>query len=163
MKAWNSRPPEVNNLFNPSFCGEAIRRFVVKYQGELDEGPVYPLVFLVLPIVFHKPTRDLLTISSRSAMHYWIQTNQEVRVGFASRAKDLLPITRESIFFLLRTRTLGMKLSRLVSIPRRRTQGIVTQQEGESYDIYKKSELLGKWFARSGPPATVFTMWGVRP
>jgi len=33
----------------------------------------------------------------------------------------------------------------------------------EITDCFRKAEILGRWFARAGSPAVIYTMWGVRP
>src|ERR1039457_6981771 len=58
MRIWNDRPPEIAHLFNPAFCALLIREGVLGFVEVSPGGMPYPLVFLLLPIVLHKATRD---------------------------------------------------------------------------------------------------------
>ena len=37
------------------------------------------------------------------------------------------------------------------------------QGNGEIDDCYKKAKILGRLFAKSGSPSTIYAVWGVRP
>lgn len=160
MNTWEERPTEVANLLNPAFCGQLLRCAVQEHQRVSSRPLPYPLAFLVLPIVLHKATRERIRSNIRQPMHAWLQDNQEVRIGFAERAKELVPITNESLAFLLQLGVLSLddQAGMRVRI-RRNADG---QAEGEVPDCYLKSTLVGRWFARSGS-ATIYTMWGVKP
>ena len=94
-------------------------------------------------------------------MHVWLQDNQNVRIGFAERARDIVPVTKETVAFLLQVGAIavddraGVRLTRYVS------RNVPVNQE--ITDCYKKAEIVGRWFARAGAPAAIYTMWGVRP
>lgn len=163
MKPWESRPEEIANLLNPAFCGEIIRRSVEKYYDNSDSPFQYPLLYLILPIVLHRYTRDRINPIMRKQMHVWIQENQSVRIGFAERARQLRPVTNESILFLLQLQAANINEDGSVRINKYKRVKIDGHQTGEIADIFKKAEIIGKWFSSAGTTSTIFTMWGVKP
>ena len=161
MLSWERRPIEIAHLLNPAFCGELIRRSIKTYNAAVPNQFSYPLVFLVLPIVLHSKTRESISPNTREQMHVWLQSHQDVHIGFVERARDLVPITRETITFLLQVGAIaindraGLRLAPYV--PRTVPFNL------EITDCYRKAEIIGRWFARAGSPSAIYTMWGVRP
>lgn len=97
-------------------------------------------------------------------MHAWLSAHQDVRVGFAERARQLVPITKEAVTFLLQVGAVtigedaGMRPGPFVA--RRPKAG---EFGDEVADCFNKAIVVGRWFARAGTPTTIFTMWGVKP
>src|SRR5437867_10652346 len=106
LSTWQHRPPEVAYLLNPAFCGAIIRHCILRYRKEsVSKGAFpYPLTFLILPIVLHQRTRTSIPKMTRGQFHVWLQSNSYIRIGLADRARALVPVTKESISFLLQTR-----------------------------------------------------------
>src|SRR5690349_18318254 len=103
MLTWEDRPTEVANLLNPAFCGEVQRRCLRAYERQASQHLPYPLIFLVLPILLHGRTRNLISRPQRQNLHAWLHAHPDVKVGFADRARTLVPVTREAVSFLLHT------------------------------------------------------------
>lgn len=101
METWEDRPIEIAYLLNPAFCGEVLCRSIKAYNSNSDGLFPYPLVFLILPIVLHRKTRESISPTTREHLHVWLHAHQDVRVGFAERAKHIVPITKETVAFLL--------------------------------------------------------------
>ncbi|SER91008.1 three component ABC system middle component [Salisediminibacterium halotolerans] len=163
MKSWGNRPGEISHLLNPAFCGEIIRRTLIAYQQKSETNLEFPLIYLVLPITLHRETRERIELSSRNKMHVWLQANQDIRIGFSERAKQLVPITNEAIQFLLNQRALEIGVEGDLRVTPYRRKKIEGYSSGEIQDIMKKAEKVGKWFSSAGTTSTIFTMWGVRP
>lgn len=163
LKRWEQRPIEEANLFNPAFCGEILRRAIAFYNKNSETRFPYPLIFLVLPIVLHKSTRESIGEKIKSPLHVWLQENQNARVGFAERAKSLIPITKEAFNFLWQLNSVGIDEN--VGIGLRKGLKKVDENQGdeEIRDCLRKAEIVGRWFARAGNTANVYTMWGVKP
>jgi hypothetical protein len=123
----------------------------------------YPLVFLVLPIVLHKWTREAISPNTREQMHVWLQAHQSMRVGFAERAKQMVPYTKEALNFLFQVNALATNNSAELGLVRGQQRRISEQDSGEISDCYRKAEIIGRWFARAGSTANIYTMWGVKP
>ncbi|MEP0868830.1 DUF6521 family protein [Trichocoleus desertorum AS-A10] len=163
MTVWDQRPVESANLFNPAFCGEIIRLCVKSYFKESGRTFPYALAFLVLPIVLYHDTRVTMSARQYSYLHVWVQDNMHLRVNFANRARELVPVTREAITFLLQIGALELSNDAALHANSYRRKKIGSQNEASIASCYDKSELLGKWFARAGDTATIYVMWGVKP
>ena len=163
MIPWEERPVEIANLFNPAFCGEVLRRSINFYQQTNSLPFPYPLTFLVLPIILHRDTRERLSSRQRLTLHAWLQRNPVLKIGFAERASELIPITKEAIIFLLQVDAVRFdEQAGLISQPYK-SVSITGQDKGEIADCYRKAEIIGRLFARAGTVTTVYAMWGVRP
>ena len=162
MNPFESRPIEVANLLNPAFCGEILLRAVTQYRTTSGRAFPYALAFLVLPIVLHKRTRESILLGTRQQLHAWLQEHQDVRVGFAERAKEMVPFANETVMFLLQLNRLSVN-DRGELLANRRSRVGQVQTTTEIEDCYNKASIIGRWFARSGAVENVFAMWGVKP
>jgi hypothetical protein len=162
VKSWEARPFEIAYLMNPAFCGEILRRAITRYFETAGESLNYPLSYLVLPIVLHRKTRESIPAKSSEQLHTWLQKYPEARIGFAERARFLVPITNESLAFLLQSRAVSIDKRAGIKMIGRRS-GPLPTDENEVTDCFKKAEQVGRWFARAGSTANIFTMWGVKP
>src|SRR5262245_13069905 len=100
MKPWSQRPSEIANNLNPAFCGWLLREATEGYCSVTPAGIPFPLVFLILPVVLHRPTRALLPRSTVTALRPWLRAHPEARIGLAERAAELAEITRDAVLFL---------------------------------------------------------------
>lgn len=161
MIVWDKRPIEIASLLNPAFCGEVIRQSIESYQKTESQPFPFPLVYLILPIVLHKKTRE--TIASQRQLHVWLQANENVKIGFADRTRELVPITKEAMIFLLQVGAIEVDEQaglRVVSDQRRIPP---SRPEGEISECYRTAVVIGRWFARAANVPTIYALWGVRP
>lgn len=161
MDAWNKRVPEIAYLLNPAFCSSTIYHVILEYQKKTKRAFPFTLVYLILPIVLHKSTRD--RIISRTNMVVWIQKNPDVLIGFPGRAKSLVPFANESVEFLLQRNILEIahgELSIVKTLSKTKIKAIADQ---EILDCYNKSEHVGRWFAQMGAEENIYAAWGVKP
>jgi len=161
MTPWEKRPIEIAHLLNPAFCGELLRRCIRAHNAVAESQFPFPLVFLPLPIVLHRKTRESISGNTREQMHVWLQSHQDARIGFAERAKELVPITREAVAFLFQIRAIAVDNRAGLRLNPYDVRKIAFNEE--ITDCFRKAEILGRWFARAGSPAVIYTMWGVRP
>jgi hypothetical protein len=162
VKSWEARPFEIAYLMNPAFCGEILRRAIVRYFETAGYPFAYPLAYLVLPIVLHRKTRESISAKSSEQLHAWLQKYPEARIGFAERARFLVPITNESLAFLLQARAVFIDKHAGIRTVGRRSNSL-PPDEHEVTDCFRKAGHIGRWFARAGSTANIFTMWGVKP
>ena len=164
MTAWTSRPVEVANLLNPAFCSVLIFEAANSYQQEQNASFPFSLSFLVLPIILHESTREKLPRSIMTKMHSWIRNNPELRIGFAERARQMVPYTRESLLFGISTSVLLLNNQTGDIDVDPKKLGKRTWQTGtEESACIRKSVLLGKWFAQTGDATIIYGMWGIQP
>lgn len=163
MKSWENRPIEEANLLNPAFCGELLRHAMKQYNMYAEQPFPYPLIFLILPVVLHRYTREAIPPNTREQFHVWLQNNQSVRVGFAERTKNLVPFTKEALNFLLQLNI--VTINKTAGLELKRNPRPIDRQQGDTEikDCFRKAEIVGRWYARAGNTANVYTMWGVKP
>jgi hypothetical protein len=158
----NSHSRESFNLFNESFCGLSIMSGILGYQTVTSKPCPYPLLFLLLPTVFHTETRVSIPRSGRTSLHSWLQDTSHIRIGYAERCEDFVDITRQSIRFLLQRSAIsispeGVAISADITIPQRNTFS------NESKEILSRAETLGKLFGKAGSCEVIYALFGVKP
>jgi hypothetical protein len=162
MKAWNQRPFEVRNLFNPAFCGLILFKALRGYE-ELDEaGMPFSLALLVLPLCLHKDSRQTLEKGNRSYLLRVVEKNPKLLIGFATRAAELLPFALEAFGYLMERGVIQVADNgRIYTIP-----DLVRKSDtgtAESVSCQRVARFVGKEFARIDDRVTVYTTFGVRP
>jgi len=164
LSPWSERPLEQARLLNPAFVGTLVWSCARAYAATANQAQPYALSFLVAPVVLHKSTRECLPTTTRTSIVSWVGENPTVIVGFAERARSLVPLVKEAVLFASNGGLLQVQESRVVAEARPRS---MTRFEREASDevkaCIKKAEFLGKWFALSGDYTTVMALWGVAP
>jgi hypothetical protein len=164
MKHWEERNIITANLLNPAFCGEVIRRTVASYNdNEEDAKFPFSLLFLILPIVLHKNTRENMPVRSSTYFHSWVEENEFLFIDFAERVRQLNPFTRESLMFLLKYNAANITNDGLIEINPYRKKTPKGENLGEVIEIYRKAELLGKWLRLTGNEQTIYMFLKIRP
>lgn len=161
MNAWNKRVPEIAYLLNPAFCSLIIYHVILEYQKKSSRDFPITLVYLVLPIILHKSTRERIT--SKTNMVVWIQKNPDVLIGFPSRAKSLVPFANESIEFLLQKNILEISHSELSVVKTLSKAKINVIADQEILECINKAAHVGRWFAQMGAEENIYAVWGVKP
>ncbi len=164
LTPWTERPLEHARLLNPAFLGSLLWLCAKGYASAAKEYQPYALSFLVVPVVLHKKTREVLPTTSRTSLVAWLGENPSVTVGFSERATALVPLVEEAILFAANGGLLQMKAARVVAGSRPRAMAKFEREASkEVRECIKKAEFVGKWFALSGDYTTVFALWGVVP
>lgn len=162
MKSWNIRAHEVAYLLNPAFCGRILYTTIKTYGEKTNRAFPFPLIYLVLPLVLHKGTRS--SINSRTQLLLWVQKYPQLLIDFPQRAKELIPITNESIEFLLQTGKIILTPNGELEAPAStRSLSKTKFVDDEVTECIKKSEHIAKWFAGAGKVETIYVELGVRP
>ena len=164
MTRWEERPVEVANLLNPAFCGLVIYVCAEAHESGAGKPIPYALAFLVLPLVLHSDTRSTMKPNTRY-FEVWLNLNPEIKVGLATRARSLVPFTREALGFLQRSGKLTIRetdaalvVTRALRRPRRR---FALGEDTKA--CLAGARVLGKWFGRANSPATIYASLGLRP
>ena len=157
MKAWPDRPRVEATMLNPALFAALISVAAHDYQANADEAMIWPLGFLLPPLVLHRPTRDTLPTSTRTHFSTWVRREPLIRAGFPARAAALTALTREGLRAGLRAGVLAIDGGRL--------SGTLTARpaEGELGEMMKAAALVGRWLAKLDQPSTAFALLGVRP
>ena len=133
------------------------------YFEEARVGLPFALAFVVLPIVLHKASRDALPRQIRTRMHAWLQSHEELRITFADRARDLVPITRQALLFGAQHGLLSITREEGVMPGGRAVARGRWPADAEMAACWKEAHFLGRWLTRSGTPTTTYVLWGIRP
>jgi hypothetical protein len=163
--AWRERPQELAHLLNPAFLGLLVVRTSAGYAMEGGAGLPFPLVFLALPIVLHRSTRERLPRTIATKMTVWMEQLPDVRVGFPERVRALGPHVREAVHF-----DLAMDAVRLTADARLEVSNDMqarVELRGEAMDevneCLRRASFVGRWLTGAGSMSTIFASWGIRP
>ncbi len=162
MKRWDQRPFEVRNLFNPAFCGLILFRAFQGYEEENPDGMPFSLALLVLPLCLQKDSRQVIEDSPRSYLLKTVEKKPQLLVGFADRARDLLPFALEALGLLMERGCITvLQDGRLKTVPNCVRKSVTGTSE--SISCQRVARIIGKEFARIADRVTVYTTFGVRP
>ena len=162
MKSWNLRTHEVAFLLNPAFCGRVLYSTIKTYNEKANRALPFPLIYLVLPLVLHKETRA--NINSRTQLQLWVQQYPQLLIDFPKRARELVPITNESVEFLLQTGNIILTPNGELKIsPILKSLSKTKFVDDEISECLKKGEHIAKWFVAAGKAETIYIELGVRP
>lgn len=160
--SWEQRPPEIAFLLNAAFCAVVLRTATRAYVAEIKRGLPLPLAYVLLPLVLHKTTRDALPPSTRTRMLTWLATSPAARLGVPDRVRRVAPYVREALIFAVQHEVLSLDESARLWPATRRLRPYVPNAGSDAASCLSRAELLGRWFARSGDPATVLAAWGLQ-
>jgi hypothetical protein len=164
LAPWPERPTEQARLLNPAFVGTLLWSCARAYRTTAHEPQPYALSFLVVPVVLHKSTRERLPTTTRTSLVSWVGENPRVIVGFAERARALVPLVKEAVLFASAGGLLKVQQSCVIAESRPRSMARFEREAtDEVKTCIKKAEFLGKWFALSAEYTTVMALWGVAP
>ena len=117
-----------------------------------------------MPIALHKTTREDLPRSTSTSMALWLAENPRALVGFAERARAVVPLVKKGILFASCGQLIMLDDARLTAADRPRSMALFEREATDEVNAcVKKAEFVGKWFAGSGDYATVMALWGVAP
>lgn len=161
MLNWEKRPFEIANLINPAFCALILHASIGGFSKEKKIGMPYALVFLILPMILHEPTRNTLPLDTRENFFDWFKEQQEEfgRV-LAYQICQFVPYTREALIF-------GMQRS-IISVD---DDGNIIQEKKNIHQtqiisdpiisLMNSSRFLGRWFAKSEHESLIFKTLGI--
>ena len=160
MRPWCMRPTEIAHLFNPAFNASLLHKSVLAYNNEVNYSMPFPMSYLILPIVLHSKTRQILPKRVTTKMHTWIVKNQIVKMGFSNRASQLAGYTREALLFGFRLGIINLTDNAgLVSHKHKHLQS--WPKDSDAYECVVSASFIGRWFGVSGGMSSVFSMWGI--
>lgn len=160
--AWEDRPTEVANLYNPAFGGELLYRAVGSYFRTGGTAMPFVLAFLVLPLALHSSTRERLPKRADAAFGSWVADHREILIDVPHRARTLRPITRESIIFMTQLQVLAIDRGLIpgqsrITLPR----SLVSTDEVSA--ARRACSFVGRWFAEQSSTSFVLQSFGLRP
>ena len=165
MTPWRERALEEARLLNPAFLSVLAMRIVQGYSSTVPTGMPLPLLFISMPLILHRDSRNSLPRSVVTSLAIWLYGRGDLRLRIVERAPALSPFVRESLVFGLQEGVLKLSDNgRLLpgsAAPHERDLRAFGSEETNS--CIDRARFVGRWLARSGEPATIMGMWGVRP
>jgi hypothetical protein len=156
---WNERPQAGAAFLNPALLAAIHASAARAYEAERrGQAMVWPLSFVVAPLVLHRPTRSALPSSTRTHLPKWVSDHPVLVAGLPARSKSLIPAVREGLRFGLRHDLLALEDGKVRAVQPREPK-----TEGELKELLRSAALVGRWTAKSENPSTVFALLGVRP
>jgi hypothetical protein len=157
VKQWSERPQVEATLLNPALLASLLSVGAHAYEAKSDQPMIWPLAFLVPPLVLHGPTREVLPKTVATHLPTWIRRQPLIRAGFPYRAARLTPLTREGFRFGVNHGVLLLDEGRL--------RGTLSppSDDDDLTEILKSASLVGRWFAKLDQPSSAFALLGVRP
>jgi hypothetical protein len=166
LEPWRFRPPEEASLFNPPFICALAFEFLKNYSKDKKEGASLFLLIVALTIALHYSTRQRLPYSTVTPLFSWVQENEDLLIGLASRSKNLTPYIKEAVMFGMRMNVIQLIAnSNLCTGPSRATftKLFLEQTTSETAEIIDRTKFIGRWFAKSGSEISVAAALGVKP
>ncbi|HBI36010.1 MAG: hypothetical protein A2015_06175 [Spirochaetes bacterium GWF1_31_7] len=160
---WSERSSIIANILNPAFCGKVLRTTLKSYKDETSIGMSYSMIYLILPIILHKNTRELLPSTTRIKFYDWLKENPNIRIGLAERIKNMVMYTQESLQFLIYHEAIQIDDSGLTSVIKYKKDNSTLNETKELVDIFHKSRFFGKWLSKIGNIETIFAVLGIKP
>lgn len=161
MKSWRERDPQLAALFNPAFCACIVYTAVNRFQKSDHQGLPFPLLFLILPVVLNRSVRETLPSSTRTPFHLWIARSPEIKIGFAHRVSNLVPITQEALLFLLQRQRVRSEQARIMKWKPIRGLSSLTQGTTEIAELTNSARILGGVLAKAHDAESVFIALGI--
>jgi hypothetical protein len=162
VKRWDQRPFEIRNLFNPAFCGLVLFRALNGYEQEDARGMPFSLSLLVLPLCLHKDSREVIASSPRSYLLKTTEKNQQIMVGFADLATQMLPYAFEGFGLLMERGSIAVADNGRIQIVPNKVRKTVGGT-AETVACQKVAHIIGREFARIADRATIYATFGIRP
>ena len=168
MRAWKERTHEERHLLNPAFCSLMLW-FAAKGAASSPIQPRRSLSFLesfiILPLVLHQRSRQNIPRILASSLPVWISSQPLLVANLPTRSRSLVPYTKEAILFGGCNNLFRIEEDQIVAASGldKAISAILRQSSAEVQECMKKSEFVGKWFAHTGSPETIFTLFGIRP
>lgn len=123
---------------------------------EQGGGPMlWPMAYLVAPLVLHRPTREALPGNVRTHLSTWVGREPLLVAGLPHRAASLAAPVREGLRFGVRHGILTLDTGRL-----RGQVGRRTSDDAGLRELLSSASLVGRWLAHTRP-ATAFALLGV--
>ena len=157
MTAWQDRSEIPAAYLNPGLLAMLVSSCARGYMQEAERAMSWPLAFLALPLVLHRPTRQALPGNTRTHLSTWLARNPLIRAEFPERARSLAPFVREGLRFGVRERVLILEDRGL------RGEEIPLGRSGDIQPLIRSANLVGRWLAKTGQSSTTFALLGVTP
>ncbi len=165
LEAWENRPPEEANLYNPAFLGSLIFEFVKAFDKEKPNQTPMTLIPVALSIVLFAKSRKRLPNSTVTSFYDWVQRNEDLLIGFAKRTADFVPNFKEGLRFAILGKAISIGEEHYLILGLQRVhfpQSFIKDTSAEVKDIINKTKFVSRWLVKSGSETSILSACGVR-
>lgn len=159
--AWQKRPLELANLFNPAYLAILINKISEGYKTQSSYNLPYAVTFLAIPLIIFPSYSQLLPRTPATKLHAWLAENQEILYEFPELASSVSPYVREAILFGILHDL--FELSESQGIYFKKTNIKKIEKDQKNIDVLKKAVLVGKLLGQVNHTQSLFSIFGVRP
>jgi hypothetical protein len=166
LEKWHDRPIEEANLFNPAFLCALIHEFLKDYMKAQVGGAPFTVVVIAMTATLHRTSRERLPNRTVTSLYPWLQENEDLLIGFASRAKNIVPWVKEAILFGMATDTLAGGEGHNLLLGSKKamfSKSFIDATTPEVKLIIERAKFMGRWLSNSGSEISVVAAWGVKP
>lgn len=167
MSNWENRPVEIAHLLNPAFCAVLLHDSTRAHVEIIDLGISYPLMFVILPFVLHKVTRDEFPKDAEATLQEWYWSHPDIHLSFPERTRQLVHYTKEALIFGFQQGVFSLEEDNVDGniLPTRKTLNPLSTwpRNSDAYDCRQKAKYLGRWLAQTGDTSTIYRVLGIRP
>lgn len=161
LASWDKRSWVTAGMLNPAVIAAIIVSAAHMYEEHSGDPMPWELIFLAVPMAMHRDTRESLPSRVDSYAAKWVSENAGLHATFARRVSGMLPYAREGMRY-------GLRSGALALVDDGRLRGnpgwkLHKERDKELSLIVGKAAFLGRWFAHTGSPATLFALFGVAP
>jgi hypothetical protein len=161
MTDWKSRSLESRALFNPAFCGLLLFHGAKSYERNSEPGLPFSLSPIVLAFALNAKLRGLLPRTTRTKFAVWVRTTPEVRIQLAQRVAAVVPLTRESLLFLMQHGAVAVSDARIRSVGRR-VRGLSEYLRTSNLDeLMEGARIIGALLSQVDSDTTAFMTLGL--
>ena len=166
LEKWRDRPIEEANLFNPAFICALVHEFLKDYTKTQTDGAPMTVVVIAMTATLHRASRERLPNRTVTPLYAWLQENEDLLIGFASRAKNIVPYIKEGILFGMATEALAVGGGHNLLLGEKKAtfpKSFIDTTTTEMKSIIDRSKFMGRWLSSSGSESSVVSAWGVKP
>ncbi|MEQ9507042.1 MAG: DUF6521 family protein [Hyphomonas sp.] len=162
---WTQRTQEEAFHFNPAYMGALLYEFVKSYSAANQAPSKYVLPFCAMPLALYPDCRRLLPNSVRTGLYSWLERTPEALVGYADRARYLVPYLKEGLLYAAARQAIQIEDGMLKCGTKKASfsESHLNTVTTDLRDTVRSVRMTGKWFAAAGSEQTILTSLGVRP
>lgn len=148
---------------NPALCSYTLWHFGLGFQSDHQYPALLPFAFLVLPLVLHRPTLDLIVSTRKTSglalFAAKLSEERENLLAVHERARLLRTLTFQSIAFGINSRLLSLNYQQATLRSNELESGRKAPPTPERVKNFPSAaERLGYWFSKAGLPQTAITL-----
>lgn len=145
-------------LFNPPFLAASLFEAAAGFRSETDDDMPIPLAFVATTIAGLPHLRTALPRTVRTHHAVWLTGNPWIRPELSRLFPSLVVPLRAALVVGARNETVELHAWSIRAVARPSRTGLGLSDDTKS--ILSASRFLGRWYGRSGSPATVLSLLG---